>query len=343
MIPTLDAGALFNLRSTHLLIDVRSPAEYEQAHIPGAVNLPLFSNEERAEVGIRYSSAGKNAALLLGLEIAGPKLAGFVKKINGLTHKKVEGILVHCWRGGMRSQAMAWLLQFAGYPVKVLEGGYKSYRSYIRQHLTDEPDFIILGGMTGSGKTQLLKTLKSMGEQTLDLEALTCNKGSVFGYLGQHVQPNNEQFENDLYEWVRLFDPTRKVWIEDESRSIGKVALPDPFFRKMKKSPLIFLQVPLEIRVKRILSEYADFDAELLKDAVGKLRQQIGNATIEEIMMHISQGNFEPAVYELLKYYDKNYLKAFEKFNSRQVEKFNIIDDDMCKYSNEMILLAQKF
>ena len=182
-----------------------------------------------------------------------------------------------------------------------------------------------------------------MGEQTLDLEALTCNKGSVFGYLGQHAQPNNEQFENDLYEWVRLLDPTHKVWIEDESRSIGKVALPDPFFKKMKNSPLIFIQVPLETRVKRILNEYANFDPELLAEAVGKLRQQLGNAAIEEILMHIDQGNFEPAVYELLKYYDKNYLKAFEKFNSRQVEKFSISDDNMDKYANEMILLAQKF
>ncbi|MDY0342349.1 MAG: tRNA 2-selenouridine(34) synthase MnmH [Lentimicrobium sp.] len=343
MIPTIDAGTLFNLRTTHLLIDVRSPAEYDQAHIPGAINLPLFNNEERAQVGIRYANAGKNAALLLGLEIAGPKLAGFVKKINGLTHKKVEGIIVQCWRGGMRSQAMAWLLEFAGYPVKVLEGGYKAYRSFIRQHLTDGPEFIIVGGMTGSGKTPLLAALQSLGEQILDLEALASNRGSVFGYLGQHEQPNNEQFENDLYERVRLLNHEQKVWVEDESRSIGTVALPDPFFKKMKNSPLIFLQVPIKDRIRRIIAEYGMFDASLLTDAVARLRQHLGTAKVEQIILHINQGNFKPAVSELLKYYDHNYLKAFEKFNTREVEKLIITDDDMIAHARQIILLAQKF
>ncbi|HAH57129.1 MAG TPA: tRNA 2-selenouridine(34) synthase MnmH, partial [Bacteroidales bacterium] len=279
---------------------------------------------------------------LLGLEIAGPRFARFVKKINGLTHKKVEGVIVHCWRGGMRSQAMGWLLEFAGYTVKVLEGGYKAYRSFIRQHITDGPEFIVVGGMTGSGKTPLLHTLKSMGEQVIDLEALASNRGSVFGYLGQHEQPNNEQFENDLYESIRMLNTNLRVWVEDESRSIGTVALPDPFFKKVKSSPLIFIEVPIQERIRRILAEYGMFDAALLTDAVTRLRQQLGAAKVEQIIGHINQGNFEPAVSELLKYYDQNYIKAFRKFNTRKVDYLIIDDDDMIAHARQMILLSQK-
>lgn len=343
MIPTIDACQLFDLRCNHLLIDVRSPAEYEQAHIPGAVNLPLFSNEERARVGTRYAEAGKNAALLLGLEIAGPKLAGFVKKINGLTHKKVEGILVHCWRGGMRSQAMAWLMEFAGYRVTILNGGYKAYRSFIRQHLTDGPDFVVVGGMTGSGKTELLNNLRTLGEQVFDLEALAHNRGSVFGYLGRQKQPSSEQFENDLYERIRMLDSEQQVWLEDESRSIGAVGLPDPFFNKMKSSPLIFVQVPVQQRVKRIVSEYGGFEPELLIGATNKLRQHLGSAKTELIIRLIQQHRLEAAVIELLKYYDKNYSKALGKYNNREVQNLIVSNGDMMAQARQMIILGHNF
>jgi tRNA 2-selenouridine synthase len=189
----ISASEFLDLCKVFSAIDVRSEKEYGHGHIPGAVNLPLFSDEERVVIGTIYKNSGREASVLKGLEIAGPKLAGFVKKLHKITDQK--DILVHCWRGGMRSESMAWLFGQAGYKAHVLEGGYKAYRRFIREELSRPLTYIILGGLTGSGKTELLHMLGRAGEQILDLEKLACHKGSVFGGLGQPGQPANEQFE----------------------------------------------------------------------------------------------------------------------------------------------------
>lgn len=301
------------------MIDVRSPGEYALRHIPGAVNLPLFNDQERAEVGTRYKSAGRDAAFLIGLDFVGVKMSGFVKKLQSICQGKPNEVLVHCWRGGMRSSSMAWLFSSAGYKVYLLEGGYKAYRAYIRAESGIGAPMIVLGGMTGSGKTGILHELRKMGEQVIDLEGLAHNKGSVFGYLGQTEQPTNEQFENNLFdEWIKL-DHSKPVWLEDESRSVGAVGIPGPFFDRMKQQSMVLIQMPFEKRVERLVVEYTVFDKKILIDALTKIAQPIGGQAYKEAVVAIEEDRFAPAIRIVLGYYDKTYMKALKKFSNRNI------------------------
>lgn len=301
------------------VLDVRSPKEFLQGHIPGAFSFPLFSDEERAIVGTTYTHQSKDAAILKGLEIVGPKLELFVKRALELAPRKE--VLVHCWRGGMRSEAMAWLLQFAGIKAFVLNGGYKAYRQYTRQSFLEGPPVIILGGMTGSGKTEILQYLSSRGEQVVDLEQLANHKGSAFGALGQENQPSNEQFENELAaKWLRL-DPEKPVWIEDESRNVGKVIIPDPLFEKMCRARIIFVDVPFEERVTRLAKEYGEFDTEQLIAIVFKISKRIGGDIANAAISSLKEGETKEAVSVILKYYDKTYQYGLSKRNAGNVIK----------------------
>lgn len=323
MIRTEEISGFLNLKAEMPLIDVRSPGEYAIGHIPGAVNIPLFSDEERAKVGTLYKQSGKEAALFLGLDFVGPKMSGFIKKLKSLIRGKTNKAALYCWRGGMRSSSMAWLFSTAGFDATLLQGGYKAYRTYIRQQSGSGAPIFVLGGMTGSGKTEVLHQLQKMGQQVIDLENLAHNKGSVFGYLGQPPQPTNEQFENLLFEeWSKL-DPSKPVWLEDESRSIGAVGQPPVFFDRMKLSPLILLRVPSEIRVKRLLEEYTGFDKMLLQEALEKISRPLGGEGIAEARKEIQEGDFAPAIRLVLKYYDKTYEKALQKFNQREITELH--------------------
>lgn len=314
---------LFYERKDLPLIDVRSPSEFLQGHLPHAVNIPLFTDEERAVVGTRYHDAGKDAALLVGLEFAGAKLPEYVKRLNKITKGKTREIILYCWRGGMRSASLAWLFSTAGYHARVIEGGYKACRSYIRQHSGKGSPMLVLGGMTGSGKTDIIHELGRLGDQIIDLEGIAHNRGSVFGHLGQLPQPTNEQFENNLFDaWSKL-DPSKPVWIEDESRSIGTVSLPGPFFEQMKRSLLVMLRVPFNIRVARLCNDYAGFEKNSLLDSLGKITQAIGGQGIADAQRHILAGNFAPAIMLVLAYYDKTYQKAMLKYNERYVKELN--------------------
>ncbi len=287
------------------LVDVRSPAEYAQGHIPGAVNIPLFNNDERAIVGIGYKNGGKEHAVQLGLEIVGPKLAGFVKQAKRLAPKKK--ILVHCWRGGMRSASMAWLFETAGLTAYTLEGGYKAYRRYIRQQFSRPVKMIVLGGYTGSGKTDILKILENRGEQFLDIEETARHKGSVFGPLGQPPQPTNEQFENNLAHVWRKFDFSKTVWVEDESRQLGKCVLPDPLFLQLRHAPLVKIVVPKPEREKRLVKEYGTFEKEELKEQLLKIRERLGGQYLKEALHALEQGDLQKVAGLALRYYDKAY------------------------------------
>lgn len=319
MVTSISASELSGLKQRFPLIDVRSPLEFEQGHVPGALNIPLFGNEERAEVGTLYQQAGRDAALLKGLDIVGPKMSGFVKKLSVLCQNKPNELVLYCWRGGMRSNSVAWLLSTAGFQVHLLNGGYKSYRAYIRAQSGIGSPMIVLGGMTGSGKTDVLHHLHRMGEQVIDLENLASNKGSVFGYLGQPLQPTNEQFENNLYEEWRKLDHSKPVWLEDESRSIGAVSLPGPFFDRMKQFPMVLMNIPVELRVERLVKEYTGFDKSLLTDALSKIAQPLGGKDYTEASAAIGEGKFAPAITLVLIYYDKMYRKALQKFINRQI------------------------
>ena len=248
MIDNLEINQFWNTSDDFVILDVRTPAEYQKGHIPGALNLPLFSNEERAVVGTTYKQESPEKALLQGLDFVGDKLSGFVIKASEYADGKP--ILVHCWRGGKRSGSMAWLLNLAGLEVKILKGGYKAYKNFIRKEIQERNfNFIVLGGKTGSGKTHILKALEGKGEQVIDLEQLAHHKGSAFGWLGEKEQPNSDQFENNLYHQLLNLDLNRRIWIENESRNIGSVYLPDAFWPKMKSSTLVNIEVPLEDRI----------------------------------------------------------------------------------------------
>ena len=221
----LDILQFLTLAETIPVIDVRSPAEFEKGHIPGAFNIPLFNNEERAIVGTLYKQKGKNEAVLAGLDIVGPKMSSLVSEARKISVN--NEVLVHCWRGGMRSGSFCWLLNTVGIKASTLKKGYKAYRNHVLQSFEKPFQIIILGGETGSGKTEILKYIREEGEQVIDLEGIAHHKGSSFGAIGQEPQPRPEQFENDLaLQWNKL-DPSKRIWLEDESKNIGRVFITD--------------------------------------------------------------------------------------------------------------------
>ena len=304
------------------IIDVRSPSEFAQGHIPGAINLPLFNDEERKRVGTLFKNSGRDSSVILGLEIVGPKMAGLVKELR----KTIQGkdILIHCWRGGMRSSGMAWLFETAGFNVNVLKGGYKTYRSFIRRKLGDPYNLIVLGGFTGSGKSEILNQIQQSGAQILDLERIAHHKGSAFGDLGQEKQPTNEQFENNLYFELQKLKLTSIIWVEDESRGIGTVGIPEPFFLRMKKSPLIFIDVQKSMRVERLVNEYASFNIVQLTNAIERISQRLGGLNTRLAIKALSDNDFGTAASLLLDYYDKAYLKGVSLRDQPQVYKLNL-------------------
>lgn len=229
------------------VIDVRSPSEFSYGHIPGAYNIPLFDDREREAVGIKYKKEGRSKAVMKGIELTGPEMHLKLKEAIGIA--KNGKLLVHCWRGGMRSEAMAWLFSLGDIETEVLEKGYKAYRNHILTSLAEKRKVIILGGMTGSSKTKILNHLKNLGQQVIDLERLANHKGSAFGALGQPPQPSSEHFANLLFnEWKKI-SCDLPVWLEDESRNIGTVFMPDVFYNNMQEYPSIILLMEIRKRL----------------------------------------------------------------------------------------------
>lgn len=310
------------------VIDVRTPEEFSQGHITGAYNIPLFSDKERARVGTLYKNSGKEAAVLEGLKYVGPKMHDYVIELRKIVRGKSKKVLVHCWRGGMRSESMVWLFNMAGFDPYFLEGGYKAYRSFIRNDFGSEKKLIVLGGYTGSGKTEILKRLEEKGEQIIDLEALANHKGSVYGGLGQEDQPSNEQFENDTWDVWKGLDPKKPVWIEDESRSIGKVGINNPLYMQMFGSDVVFVDIPIEERVSRLIEEYTTFDVESLKSLSNKIQKKLGGDNLNDLLEALEIEDYQKAIAISLKYYDKAYLKGLSKKTKvHKIEGEKITDD----------------
>lgn len=319
------------------VVDVRSPGEFAHGHFPGAVNIPLFSNEERARVGIVYTQENPNKALEEGLRIVGPKMVFFVRQA-----KKLSGgntLLLYCWRGGQRSHSMSWLFDTAGISNFVLKGGYQAFRRHIKSSLQKLMPLIILGGMTGTGKTEILHVLRKKGEQIIDLEHLAHHKGSVFGAMGQGKQPTTEQFENCLFiEWNRL-DPRKTVWIEDESKTIGRVFIPDELFNQMKTAPLFNLNLDRKYRISRLVRDYALFDPDDLILSVHKIERRLGGVNTNLCIEAIRQKDFQRAADILLNYYDKTYTHAMTAY-SRKLHTLSLPGND--PETNAQIILSVK-
>ena len=298
----------FNEQAKQLpVIDVRAPAEYQRGHFPGAYSLPIFDDHERARVGTAYKQRSRTEAMDIGLDIVGPKMAGFVRTARDLAPN--GELLIHCWRGGMRSASMGWLLETAGLRVGLLRGGYKAYRTFVRENLTHHR-FIILGGLTGSGKTLWLTKLKESGEPVIDLEALANHRGSVFGGIGLGEQPTNEQFENNLFAKLQEFKPDEWIWLEDESRQIGSIFMPEPFYLTMKAAPLLRIQIPDELRIKIILDEYSGLGKESLAGAIRRIAKRLGGLVTQQAIDWLDQGDMAGVVRLLLPYYDKTYTHS---------------------------------
>jgi tRNA 2-selenouridine synthase len=326
MIKSIEADRFLELARFQPVVDVRSPNEYAQGHIPESVNIPLFNNEERAIIGILYKNSGREAAVIKGLDIVGPKMSEFVKKVHSITKEK--DVLVHCWRGGMRSENMAWLFSQAGYTVSVLKGGYKAYRKYIRSSFSNPAKIFILGGLTGSGKTDVLHALENHHEQILDLEKISCHKGSVFGSFGQKIQPTNEQFENEIYSTWSQFDFTRHVWIEDESRAIGNVNIPEPLFDQITHPALMIrIECAREMRVNRLVKEYSQFDKEELRGALVKIGEKLGDR-IKTANLALNESDYKAVADIVLNYYDKSYEHSFSRRPGLNIHTIPVLNDD---------------
>ncbi len=300
----------------HLIIDVRSPIEFAQGHIPGATNIPLFSDEERAVVGTLYKQVGKQAAILQGLQLFGPKLVQYVQTVENLTEKK--SVFLYCARGGMRSASFAWLLSVYGYEVFLLEGGYKSYRNFALEQCNNALNLIVLSGKTGSGKTNLLHDYAREGKQIIDLEGLACHKGSVFGGIGKQ-QPTQEQFENDLALILRDLKVDTLTWIEDESRKIGKIIIPGALWDQMRSAPIQFLEKTKQERLDLIIEEYGMFSTQNFLDCLLRLEKHLGSQRYAQTKELLLQNDRIAFFSVLIDYYDKAYNNSFAKRNDNSL------------------------
>ncbi len=328
----------FSNRTNIPVIDVRSPKEYGHGHICGAVNLPLFDDDERAEVGTLFKQEGPDAALLKGLDIAGTKMRYFVEESKKIA--PAGNIILHCWRGGKRSASMAWLFQTAGMQCAVIEGGYKACRRYMKQQINKPASLVLLGGMTGSGKTEILHHIEKMGEQVVDLEALARHKGSAFGGIGQAEQPTTEQFENNLFEKWNVLDKKRIIWIEDESKAIGQVTIPDELFLIMRQSPVLELIMDKKSRAERIARDYARLDPEELVKAVHRIEKRLGGLNVKKSIQAIYNKDFKTAIHLILPYYDKSYNAGLGYRNSNSRHKVELDKDQPPDNAKKVIKLA---
>lgn len=301
----IELEQFLELRGSIPVLDARSEDEFIQGHVIGAINIPILNNVERKTVGTIYKQKGNQEAIIKGFELVGPRFSSIIQEALVLFSEKK--ILIYCWRGGMRSEIMSWLLSMAGFEILRLKGGYKTYRTFTYETVRAKRDFIVLGGKTGVGKTVLLHELKKTGESVIDLEDLAKHKGSSFGGIGQPPQPSIEHFENLLAEELFKIPLTEKIWIENESRRIGKVNLADELYSNITESPLIEISKSDSERIIHIASEYADLPQNELVEAVKRLQKKLGGKRTAEAIQDVIELRHSSWIANMLIYYDKTY------------------------------------
>lgn len=304
---------------TLTLIDVRSPKEFKEATIPGAINIPVFNDEERAEVGTLYKQVGAEAAKERGLEIFSDKLPKFIAAFKEIDTPKT----VFCWRGGMRSKTAATVLDLMGIHASRLSGGIRAYRQWVvhtLEHMEFKPDVIVLNGYTGSSKTWIIKRLSESGYPAIDLEGMAGHRGSIFGQIG--LEPNNQKkFDALLLTELLRYQNEPFVIIEGESKRIGKVVLPEFLYKKKEAGKQIFIHLPIEERVAHIIEDYQpNNDPNQFLEAFERIKRRIHVPIAKEIEMHLKQQQFAAAVKLLLEYYyDPRYEHSISKSGSETV------------------------
>lgn len=348
MIQKITIEDFLKLVKLNPVLDVRSPGEYAHAHIPTAHSLPLFNDEERKQVGTAYKQQSREAAIKIGLDYFGVKMKAMVEQTESIVgswqlamgnQQSAPGelptancVLVHCWRGGMRSAAVAWLLDMYGFKVYLLTGGYKTYRKWVLAQFEKNYNFNIIGGYTGSGKTLLLHELKKQGKIIIDLEGLANHKGSAFGALEGIPQPGQEMFENTLVQALaqsavvsgqlavggeqfgdianRQLQIANCIFIEDESQRIGNIQIPMPLWYSMRKAPVFFIDIPFEERLIYITEEYGKLKKDTIKDAILRIQKRLGGLETKNALQFLQENNLMECFRILLSYYDKWYHKG---------------------------------
>ncbi len=314
------------------VLDVRSPGEFSHAHFPEAFSLPLFTDEQRKIIGTAYKQQNRHVAVDIGLQYFSDRmkrvyddvdkiLAGWMEE-KKITASGNNVLLMYCWRGGMRSGAMAWLLSLYGYRIYVLIGGYKSFRRWTLAQFERQYNLHIIGGFTGSGKTEILMKLKQDGHKVIDLEGLANHKGSAFGSLGQGPQPSAEMFENrlamELYRGIPLPEiitndngyakaDNEHIWIEDESMHVGSVGIPKAFWNQMRESNLFFIDIPFEERLKNIVARYGKYEKPELETCILKIQKRLGGLETKSALQSLKENRIQECFSILLRYYDKLY------------------------------------
>ncbi len=330
------------------VLDARSPGEYENAHIPGAYSLPLFTDEERKVVGTVYKQESKQKAIKKGLQYFGVKMVKMVEEAeriidahnaeNAADRPKQKTVIVHCWRGGMRSAGVAWLLDLYGFKVHTVTGGYKSFRRWCNVQFSKEYPFKIIGGYTGSGKTEILRALTLSGSTAIDLEALANHKGSAFGHLGQKPQPTQEMFENRLAIALSAATSAGCIWLEDESQRIGTVNIPPILYTYIKTRPVYFLEIPFNERLEYIVDSYGIFEKEKLAESIIRIEKRLSGLETKMALQYLETGDIFNCFKILLKYYDKYYLKCLEqkKENILFIKKIALDNTDASKNADTL-------
>ncbi len=339
----LDIDKFIEMAPKHLVVDVRSPKEYQHAHYPGAFSLPLFSDEERKVVGTTYKQKSREQAIKVGLDYFGPKMKKMLNMVEQkLSHGNSRTVLVHCWRGGMRSEAIAWLLDLYGFEVYKLEGGYKKFRNWVLSQFETSYPLRILGGYTGSAKTEILHELTRQNYAVVDLEGIAGHKGSSFGNLDQTPQDSTEQFENKLALRLHNLRHTHfkepAIWVESESSRIGNVNIPYRFFNQMKAAPRINIEVSFEDRLEFITQGYGEFATDKLVAATQRIKKRLGGLNTKKTIQYLQENKLKSAFSILLKYYDKAYDKSRKKF---QEAALNIDLPGIDPVENTAIILEQ--
>lgn len=327
------------------VIDVRSPREFAEDHWPGSINLPVLNDAERAEIGTLYVQVDPFVARKRGAALVAQNIARHLETHFASKDKSYHP-LVYCWRGGQRSGSMAMVLAQIGWAVDVLKGGYKTYRAWVREQLLELPlqfTYRILCGKTGCGKTTILRWLAAQGAQVLDLEKLANHRGSLLGQESNSPQPSQKWFESCLLQTLTLFDPDRPVWVESESAKIGQIHIPPVLWQRITHADCVEIQVPLAIRVNRLLEDYAHWaiHSDLLKKKLLLFKQEQGQARLQTWFNYIDAQNGSAFVEDILvNHYDPAYDHALRRTFSRIQETITLDDlnDSVLEHTGRILL-----